>query len=115
MDHDLCEAGMSKNGSMTASEYASEACPSPKTSSNDSRARLYPELWAMTISTMRDRKSQTELAYLWITLRRVSKQFKWAVEKLFRDKHIGETRIFADSGKLSILSPSEADLSHKIN
>ena len=52
----------------------------------------------MTIDNMRDCKSQAELAYLWITVRRVSKQFESAVEKLFREEHLGKTWIFANSG-----------------
>ena len=110
MNHDLCEAKMSQTGLMAASGTASEACPSQNTFSKDSRAQLHPELWAMTISTMRDRKSQAELAYLWITVRRVSKQFEWAVENLFRKEHFGKTWIFANSGTRSTLTPAEANL-----
>ena len=115
MNHELCEADMNQFGSMTASGNASDASPSSNTFSTISRARLPPELWAMTINTMRDRKSQAELAYLWITVRRVSKDFERAVEKIFRAEHIGETRIYADSGKQSILPPTEAEFHHKIN
>ncbi|KAM0802900.1 hypothetical protein BDR22DRAFT_887234 [Usnea florida] len=58
---------MSKMGLMTTSKDASEACPSSDTFCTYSRAWIPPELWAIIINTMRDRKSQAELAYLWIT------------------------------------------------
>ncbi len=53
----------------------------------------------MTINSMRDRKSQAELAYLWTTVRRVSKLFEQEIEKLFREVHLGKKWIHADCGK----------------
>lgn len=66
------------------------------------RARLPFELWAMTIGHMRDRKSQAELAYLWTTVRRVSKAFEQEIEKLFLEEHLEKTWIHVDCGKRSI-------------
>ena len=53
----------------------------------------------MTISHMRGRKSQSELAYLWTAVRLVSKDFEREIEKLFLEEHIGKTWIYADCGK----------------
>ena len=114
MNDDLCEAGMSQTGIIIVSEDASEACPPSNTFVPNSRARLPPELWAMTVSTMRDRKSQAELAYLWMTVRRVSKQFEWAVEKIFREEHIEKTWIFVDSGMRFALRLIKAEPHHQI-
>ena len=50
---------------------------------------------------MRDRISQSELAYLWTTVRRVSKDFEREIEKLFLEEHISKTWIYADCGKRS--------------
>ena len=53
----------------------------------------------MTIDNMRDRKSQAELAYLWTSVRRVSKDFEREIEKLYHEEHLGRTWIHADCGK----------------
>ncbi|KAL9070521.1 MAG: hypothetical protein Q9161_004818 [Pseudevernia consocians] len=45
---------------------------------------------------MRDRKSQAELAYLWTSVRRVSKDFEREIEKLYHEEHLGRTWIHAD-------------------
>ena len=107
---------MNPTRSQSAFGNALDASPTSNVFATTSRARLPPELWALTVSTMRDRKSQAELAYLWITVRRVSKQFEWAVEKLFRAEHLWKTRIYADSGKASVLPPpTEAKFYHKVD
>lgn len=71
----------------------------PDTVSTTARARLPRELWAMTMDKMRDCKSQAELAYLWTTLRRVSKGFEREIEKFFYGEHLGRTWIHADCGQ----------------
>ena len=45
----------------------------------------------MNIDKMRDRKSQAELAYLWTSVRRVSKDFEREIEKLYHEEHLGRT------------------------
>ena len=51
---------------------------------------------------MRDRKSQAELAYLWMTVRHVSRDFQAEIERLFREEHLGKTWIHAGCGKPSV-------------
>ena len=40
-----------------------------------------------------------ELAYLWTTVRRVSKGLDREIENLFLEEHIGKTWIYSDCGK----------------
>ncbi len=100
--HDAAGIHTGSNDIVTANRIstdASKAVESFNTLSTTSQARLLPELWAMTINSMRDRKSQAELAYLWTTVRRVSKLFEQEIEKLFREVHLGKKWIHADCGK----------------
>lgn len=91
--------GDSKN-IVTMSQTSTDAPEAvPNAVSTTSRARFPPELWAMTINNMCDRKSQAELAYLWTTVRQVSKDFEREIEKLFLKEHLGKTWIHADCGR----------------
>ena len=52
---------------------------------------LPPEVWHMTLAYLRERKSQEELAYLWLKARLVSRQFKQEIEEIFRTEHLPKT------------------------
>lgn len=67
----------------------------------------------MIITCLRDRKSQAELAYLWLTVRHVSTLFKAEIEKLFIEYHLEKTTIYADCGKhpRDFASPSPSSFS----
>lgn len=86
---------------MSTFDNASGTVASSDTISAMPRARFPLELWAMTIRNMRDRTSHAELAYLWTTVRRVSKFFEQEIENLFLEIHVGKTWIYADCGKRS--------------
>ena len=67
------------------------------------------ELWGMTISDLRERTSQDELAYLWMTVRLVSGFIKHEIETIFVLEHMKKVFLHADCGTSLFAIPT---LSH---
>lgn len=63
---------------------------------------LPPELWTMIICNL-DGPSQDDLAFLWMTVRNVSKSLRNEVERVFTKEHIGKTKLIGDCGMSSSL------------
>lgn len=57
------------------------------------------EVWGMIIKELRNRRSQDELANLWMTVRNVSIFFKIEVEKLFVEEHLVKMWLLIECGK----------------
>jgi len=57
----------------------------------------------MTLECFRDRKSQDELLHLWTTVRPICRQFKEAIEEIFRTEHLPKTRLHLDASELFLL------------
>ena len=60
---------------------------------------LPSEMWDMIFDNLRSRKSQSELEYLWGTVRLVSSRFKDAIEKIFREEHLPKMWLHFGHGK----------------
>lgn len=56
---------------------------------------LPPEIWTMIVGDL-DGPSQDELAFLWMTVRNVSKSLRNEVERVFRKEHIGKAKLIGD-------------------
>lgn len=76
-----------------------------------------PEIWGLTLQNFRQRKSQDELAYLWTTVRYVSRQFRNEIEEIFRTEHLPKTWLHIDTGErvpaLGLQFRREAPSSHR--
>jgi len=66
-----------------------------------------PEILGLILDTFRDCKSQDELIRLWTTMRFVCRQFKAAIEDMFKSEHLPKTTIYVDRRKFSLFHLSE--------
>lgn len=55
----------------------------------------------MTLRNLRERKTQEDLTYLWMTVRHVSTLFRDEIEKIFMEEHMAKTCLHTDSSKSS--------------
>lgn len=70
------------------------------------RPSFPPEVWGLTLNHCREWESQDELTYLWTTVRHVSRQFKAAVEDIFKTEHLSKTWLHVEPGEFSLSRPA---------
>ncbi len=73
---------------------------SPTSVTEQPSVTLPPEVWSIIIGNL-DGPSQNELAFLWMTVRNVSKSIRNEVERVFRKEHIRKTKLICDCGMSS--------------
>lgn len=60
------------------------------------------EIWSMTLNQISEMGTDEDLAYLWMTVRRVSRLFRDDVERFFRKDHLHKMELFAHCCKCSL-------------
>lgn len=74
---------------------------------------LAPELWSIIIGNLNG-KSQDELAFMWMTIRNVSKHFQAEVERVFKNEHVSKTRLLGDCGVFPLILHILVTILHSI-